>query len=65
MYSEILQLYMVYTALVIDGVDTSIDGVDTGSLFLDLFHEVRVQCVDTAPGSVDTRPSSQETQLPD
>ncbi|MQL89627.1 hypothetical protein Taro_022202 [Colocasia esculenta] len=55
----------VYTALVIAGVDTSIDGVDTGSLFLEFFHEDRVQCVDTAPGSVDTRPSSQETQLPD
>ncbi|MQL82182.1 hypothetical protein Taro_014648 [Colocasia esculenta] len=41
----------VYTALVIDGVDTSIDGVDTGSLFLEFFHEDRVQCVDTAPGS--------------
>ncbi|MQM18454.1 hypothetical protein Taro_051446 [Colocasia esculenta] len=51
----------VYTTLVIVGVDTSIDGVDTGSLFLELFHEDRVQCVNTAPGSVDTRPSSQET----
>ncbi|MQM21082.1 hypothetical protein Taro_054115, partial [Colocasia esculenta] len=52
----------VYTALVIDGVDT-------GSLFLELFHEERVQCVDTVPrsgvdtvlGSVDTRPSFQKT----
>ncbi|MQL84160.1 hypothetical protein Taro_016660 [Colocasia esculenta] len=41
----------VYTALVIDGVDTSIDDM--------------VKCVDTALGSVNTRPSSQETQLPD
>ncbi|MQL95164.1 hypothetical protein Taro_027823 [Colocasia esculenta] len=53
----------VYTVLVMDGVDTSIDDVDTGSLFLELFHEDRVQCVDIAPGSVDTRPSSQETQF--
>ncbi|MQL70136.1 hypothetical protein Taro_002463 [Colocasia esculenta] len=57
----------MYTALVIDGVDTSIDGVDTGSLFLEFFHEDRVQCVDTAlgvdtvPGSVDTRSSFQKT----
>ncbi|MQM21944.1 hypothetical protein Taro_054991 [Colocasia esculenta] len=26
---------------------------------------VGLSCVDTAPGSVNTRPSSQETQLPD
>ncbi|MQM00857.1 hypothetical protein Taro_033605 [Colocasia esculenta] len=58
-------LCLVYTALVIDSVDTPIDGVDTGSESLKLFHEDRVKCVDTAPGSVDTRPSSQETQLPD
>ncbi|MQL90650.1 hypothetical protein Taro_023242 [Colocasia esculenta] len=28
-------------------------------------NEWTLHCVDTAPGSVDTRPSSQETQLPD
>ncbi|MQM20835.1 hypothetical protein Taro_053863 [Colocasia esculenta] len=46
-------------------VDTLIDGVDTGSESLKLFHEDRVKCVDTAPGSVDTSPSLQKTQLPD
>ncbi|MQL99521.1 hypothetical protein Taro_032245 [Colocasia esculenta] len=44
----------VYTTLVIDSVDTPIDGVDT-----------RVKYVDTVPGSFDTRPSLQKTQLPD
>ncbi|MQL71568.1 hypothetical protein Taro_003890, partial [Colocasia esculenta] len=65
LFLELFHEDRVYIALVIDGVDTSIDGVDTGSLFLELFHEDRVQCVDIAPGNVDTRPSSQETQLPD
>ncbi|MQL82144.1 hypothetical protein Taro_014606 [Colocasia esculenta] len=46
-------------------VDTPIDGVDTGSESLKLFHEDRVKCVDIAPSSVDTRPSLQKTQLPD
>ncbi|MQL90702.1 hypothetical protein Taro_023294 [Colocasia esculenta] len=46
-------------------VDTPIDGVDTGLEFLKLFHENRVKCVDTVHGRVNTRPSSQETQLPD
>ncbi|MQL90683.1 hypothetical protein Taro_023280 [Colocasia esculenta] len=46
-------------------VDTPIDGVDTGSKSLKLFHEDRVKCVDTVPGSVDTRPSLQKTQLLD
>ncbi|MQL68687.1 hypothetical protein Taro_000949 [Colocasia esculenta] len=55
----------VYTDLVIDIVDTPIDGVDIGSESLKLFHEDKVKCVDTVPGSVDTRPSLQKTQLPD
>ncbi|MQM10723.1 hypothetical protein Taro_043621 [Colocasia esculenta] len=38
-------------------VDTPIDGVDTGSESLKLFHENRVKCVDTVHGRVDTRPS--------
>ncbi|MQL70339.1 hypothetical protein Taro_002662 [Colocasia esculenta] len=59
------EIHPMYTALVIDSVDTPIDGVDTGSEPLKPFHEDRVKCVDTAPGSVDTRPSSQETQSPD
>ncbi|MQL98747.1 hypothetical protein Taro_031463, partial [Colocasia esculenta] len=42
-------------------VDTPVDGVDTGSEFLKLFHEIR--CVDTASGSVDTRPSIQKTRF--
>ncbi|MQL74701.1 hypothetical protein Taro_007074, partial [Colocasia esculenta] len=46
-------------------VDTPIDGVDTGSESLKVFHEDRVKCVDTAPGSVDTSPRFQKTQLPD
>ncbi|MQL88185.1 hypothetical protein Taro_020744 [Colocasia esculenta] len=46
-------------------VDTPIDGVDTGYHSLKQFHEDRVKCVDTVPGSVDTRPSLQKTQLPD
>ncbi|MQM14950.1 hypothetical protein Taro_047886 [Colocasia esculenta] len=46
-------------------VDTPIDGVDTGYHSLKQFHEDRVQCVDTVPGSVNTRPSLQKTQLPD
>ncbi|MQM14977.1 hypothetical protein Taro_047913, partial [Colocasia esculenta] len=46
-------------------VDTPIDGVDTGSESLKLFHENRVKCVDTVLGSVDTRSSLQKTQLPD
>ncbi|MQL68681.1 hypothetical protein Taro_000963 [Colocasia esculenta] len=46
-------------------VDTPIDGVDTVSEFLKLFHEIRVKCVDTVHGRVDTRPSSQQTQLLD
>ncbi|MQL76564.1 hypothetical protein Taro_008953 [Colocasia esculenta] len=46
-------------------VDTPIDGVDTGSESLKVFHEDRVKCVDTVPGSVDTSPSLQKTQLPD
>ncbi|MQL81897.1 hypothetical protein Taro_014366, partial [Colocasia esculenta] len=58
-------LCTVYTDLVIDSVDTPIDGVDTGSESLKLFHEDRVKCVDTVPSSVDTRPSLQKTQLPD
>ncbi|MQL72658.1 hypothetical protein Taro_004977, partial [Colocasia esculenta] len=45
-------------------VDTPIDGVDTGSESLKVFHEDRVKCVDTAPGSVDTSPRFQKTQLP-
>ncbi|MQM23575.1 hypothetical protein Taro_056641, partial [Colocasia esculenta] len=49
----------VYTALVINGVDISIDGVDTGSLFLEIFHEDRG--VDTVPNCVDTRPSFHKT----
>ncbi|MQM20373.1 hypothetical protein Taro_053391 [Colocasia esculenta] len=40
-------------------VDTPIDGVDTGSESLKLFHENRG--VDTVPGSVNTRPSFQKT----
>ncbi|MQL77077.1 hypothetical protein Taro_009490, partial [Colocasia esculenta] len=31
-------------------VDTPIDGVDTGSESLKVFHEDRVKCVDTTPG---------------
>ncbi|MQM15356.1 hypothetical protein Taro_048300 [Colocasia esculenta] len=46
-------------------VDTPIDGVDTGYQSLKQFHEDKVQCVDTVPGSVDTRPSLQKTQLSD
>ncbi|MQL70078.1 hypothetical protein Taro_002379, partial [Colocasia esculenta] len=46
-------------------VDTPIGGVDTGSESLKPFHEDRVKCVDTAPGSVDTSPSLQKTQFPD
>ncbi|MQM09748.1 hypothetical protein Taro_042623 [Colocasia esculenta] len=46
-------------------VDTPIDSVDTGYQSLKQFHEDKVQCVDTVPGSVDTRPSLQKTQLPD
>ncbi|MQL70165.1 hypothetical protein Taro_002468 [Colocasia esculenta] len=42
-------------------VDTPIDGVDTGSEFLKLFHENRVKCVDTVYGRVDTRPRFQKT----
>ncbi|MQM10964.1 hypothetical protein Taro_043865 [Colocasia esculenta] len=42
-------------------VDTPIDGVDTGSESLKVFHEDRVKCVDTAPGSVDTSPRFQKT----
>ncbi|MQL83374.1 hypothetical protein Taro_015857 [Colocasia esculenta] len=45
--------------------DTPIDGVDTGSESLKVFHEDRVKCVDTAPGSVDTSPRFQKTQFPD
>ncbi|MQM11467.1 hypothetical protein Taro_044374 [Colocasia esculenta] len=46
-------------------VDTPIGGVDTGSESLKQFREDRVKCVDTAPGSVDTSPRFQKTQLPD
>ncbi|MQM01795.1 hypothetical protein Taro_034562 [Colocasia esculenta] len=46
-------------------VDTPIDSVDTGSESLKVFHEERVKCVDTVPGSVDTSPRFQMTQLPD
>ncbi|MQM05516.1 hypothetical protein Taro_038327 [Colocasia esculenta] len=46
-------------------VDTPIGGVDTGSESLKVFHEDRVKCVDTAPGSVNTSPRFQKTQLPD
>ncbi|MQM01159.1 hypothetical protein Taro_033910, partial [Colocasia esculenta] len=46
-------------------VDTPIDGVNTRSESLMVFHEDRVKCVDTAPGSVDTSPRFQKTQLPD
>ncbi|MQL83059.1 hypothetical protein Taro_015550, partial [Colocasia esculenta] len=46
-------------------VDTPIDGVDTGYHSLKQFHKDRVQCVNTVPGSVDTRRSLQKTQLPD
>ena len=42
-------------------VDTPIDGVDTGSESLKVFHEDRVKCVDTVHGRVDTRPSFQKT----
>ena len=38
-------------------VDTPIDGVDTGSESLKVFHEDRVKCVDTVHGHVDSRPS--------
>ncbi|MQM16634.1 hypothetical protein Taro_049593 [Colocasia esculenta] len=41
----------------IESVDTPIDGVDTGSTSLKLFHEDRVKCADTVPSTVDTRPS--------
>ncbi|MQL96150.1 hypothetical protein Taro_028819 [Colocasia esculenta] len=44
-------------------VDTPIDGVDTGSESLMLFHENRVKCVDTVHGRVDTRPRFQEIHL--
>ncbi|MQM13684.1 hypothetical protein Taro_046610 [Colocasia esculenta] len=40
-------------------VDTPIDGVDTRSESLKVFHEDRVKCVDTVPGSVDTSPRFQ------
>ncbi|MQM03493.1 hypothetical protein Taro_036275 [Colocasia esculenta] len=46
-------------------VDTPTDGVDTGHQSLKQIHEDRVHCVDTVPGSVDTRPSLQKTHLPD
>ncbi|MQL87216.1 hypothetical protein Taro_019751 [Colocasia esculenta] len=46
-------------------VDTPTDGVDTGHQSLKQIHENRVHCVDTVPGSVDTRPSLQKTHLPD
>ncbi|MQL77853.1 hypothetical protein Taro_010259 [Colocasia esculenta] len=42
-------------------VDTPIDGVDTGSESLKVFHEDKVKCVDTAPGSVNTSPRFQKT----
>ncbi|MQL94923.1 hypothetical protein Taro_027583 [Colocasia esculenta] len=38
-------------------VDTPTDGVDTGHQSLKQIHEDRVHCVDTVPGSVNTRPS--------
>ncbi|MQL85260.1 hypothetical protein Taro_017778 [Colocasia esculenta] len=46
-------------------VDTPTDGVDIGHQSLKQIHEDMVHCVDTVPGSVDTRPSLQKTLLPD
>ncbi|MQM13412.1 hypothetical protein Taro_046337 [Colocasia esculenta] len=46
-------------------VDTPIDGADTRSKSMKVFHEDRVKCVDTAPGSVDTCPRFQKTKLLD
>ncbi|MQL72713.1 hypothetical protein Taro_005022 [Colocasia esculenta] len=44
-------------------VDTPTTGVDTGYQTLRQSHEEMVKCVDTVPSGVDTRPSSQRTQL--
>ncbi|MQM07579.1 hypothetical protein Taro_040420, partial [Colocasia esculenta] len=46
-------------------VNTPTNGVDTGHQSLKQIHEDRVHCVDTVPGSVDTRPNLQKTHLPD
>ncbi|MQL73210.1 hypothetical protein Taro_005567 [Colocasia esculenta] len=64
-FSHPKEVAKVYTTLVIDGVDTPIDGVDTGSESLKRFHENRVKCVDTVHGRVDTRPRFQEIHLSD
>ncbi|MQL92818.1 hypothetical protein Taro_025448 [Colocasia esculenta] len=64
-FNILLRVFGVHIHRDYSSVDTPIDGVDTGSESLKLFHEDRVKCVDTTPGSVDTRPRFQKTQLPD
>ncbi|MQL78451.1 hypothetical protein Taro_010877, partial [Colocasia esculenta] len=46
-------------------VDIPTTGVDTGFQTLRQNDEEKVKCVDTASSGVDTRPSSQRTQLTD